>query len=278
MVSQSLLTSDFFDLSIYQYGQEQCRPNHSFGPGLRSHYLIHYIISGKGTFCVTVNNQEVVYKLEKGQAFLITPDMLIYYYADAEDPWEYMWIEVDGLKAKEYIGQAGLSCNAPIYNAVSEELREIMVGHLHQIVSKEQMPVPELIGYTYLFLSALIQSSDQARKFPTNRIQEFYVRSTIGFIEQHYMEDITIDDMASALGLSRSYFSKLFKKLTQKSPQDYLIAYRMNKSCELMRSTNMNIGEIAVLVGYNNQFHFSRAFKNFMQQSPNEWRKKNVRK
>lgn len=278
MVSPSLLTNDFFDLAIYQYGYEKCEPYHSFGPGLRSHYLIHYIISGKGTFRANVNNKEYIYELHAGQAFLIVPNVLIHYYADGEEPWEYMWIEVDGLKAKDYIGQAGLSYNEPIYNAVSEESRSVMEGYLRHIVTHTQMAVPELVGYTYLFLNALIQSSDQARKLPNNRIQEFYIQSTIGFIEEHYMENVTIDDMAAALGLSRSYFSKLFKKLTQRSPQDYLIAYRMNKACELLRSTQMNIGEIAVLVGYSNQFHFSRAFKNSMQMSPNEWRKKNTGK
>lgn len=63
--------------------------------------------------------------------------------------------------------------------------------------------------------------------------------------------------------------------MTQKSPQEYLLAYRINKSCELLRTTELSIGEIALLVGYSNQFHFSRAFKNYMQQSPSEWKKKN---
>ena len=80
------------------------------------------------------------------------------------------------------------------------------------------------------------------------------------------MENITVDDIAAALGLSRSYFSKLVKKMTQKSPQEYLLAYRINKSCALLRTTELSIGEIALLVGYSNQFHFSRAFKNYMQQ------------
>lgn len=275
MISHSLLNNDFFDVIIYQYGYEKCRPHHSFGPALRSHYLIHYVISGHGVFRIQVNNQVHEYRLHAGQAFLIVPNKLIHYMADANDPWEYMWIEVDGLKAKEYIGQAGLTQNSPIYNAVSTSLRDSMAGYLRHIVEHPDMPVPESMGYTYLFLNALIQSSDKTRKIPNNSIQEFYIQSTIGFIEEHYMEDITIDNMAAALGLSRSYFSKLFKKLTQKSPQDYLIAYRLNKSCELLRSTKMSIGEIASLVGYSNQFHFSRAFKNAMHLSPNEWRKKN---
>ena len=66
------------------------------------------------------------------------------------------------------------------------------------------MPIPETMGYTYLFLNALIESSDLAHKTPKNTIQEFYIQSTFAFIDEHYMENITVDDIAAALGLSRS--------------------------------------------------------------------------
>ena len=245
------------------------------GPALRNHYLIHYVISGKGTLRIQTSKNYNEYHIHGGQAFLIVPNKLVHYFADSSSPWEYMWIELDGLKAKEYIGQAGLSTDKPIYNAVSEELRDKMVYYLDHIVSNPDMPVPETMGYTYLFLNALIESSDLAHKIPKNTIQEFYIQSTFSFIDEHYMENITVNDIAAALGLSRSYFSKLIKKMTLKSPQEYLLAYRINKSCELLRTTDLSIGEIALLVGYSNQFHFSRAFKNYMQQSPSEWKKKN---
>ena len=58
-------------------------------------------------------------------------------------------------------------------------------------------------------------------------------------------------------------------------PQDFLIQYRINKACGLLRSTSMPIMQIAHLVGYHNQFHFTRAFKNLMNLPPQEWRKRN---
>ena len=275
MISHPFLHGDFFDVLIYQYGYEKCKPCHNWGPALRNHYLFHYVISGKGTLRIQTDTRYNEYHIHGGQAFLIVPNQLIHYFADSNNPWEYIWIELDGLKAKEYIGQAGLSTNKPIYNAVSEESRDKMFQYLNHIVNNPDMPIPETMGYTYLFLNALIESSDLAHKTPKNTIQEFYIQSTFAFIDEHYMENITVDDIAAALGLSRSYFSKLVKKMTQKSPQEYLLAYRINKSCALLRTTELSIGEIALLVGYSNQFHFSRAFKNYMQQSPSEWKKKN---
>lgn len=88
------------------------------------------------------------------------------------------------------------------------------------------------------------------------------------------MEEISVEDIAKNLGLNRSYFSKLFKKITKKSPQDFLIQYRMNKACELLRSTKLPIAQIALLVGYGNPFHFTRAFKATWQLPPQKWRKK----
>ena len=64
----------FIPTDIYpvQYGEEQCNRNHSFGPCVRSNYLLHYVYSGKGIF-QTENN---TYHLHKGQMFLISPNQL----------------------------------------------------------------------------------------------------------------------------------------------------------------------------------------------------------
>ena len=206
---------------------------------------------------------------------MIEPNQLIHYYADHSTPWEYMWIEFDGMKAREYLMEAGLTRSSLIYHPSSEEGRTEMFRHLRYLVDHPGLLPAEVMGYTYLFFGALIRSSRNARKLPKNNIQDFYVQSTVDFIESFYMNEISVEDMAANLGLNRSYFSKIFKKATQKSPQDFLIQYRINKACELLRSTSMPIVQIAHLVGYNNQFHFTRAFKNLMNLPPQEWRKRN---
>lgn len=269
------LSNDFFDITIYQYGYQQCEPFHTFGPAMRNHYLIHYIISGTGVYRAGTEKPEAEYHLHAGQAFLIEPNKVIHYTADEKDPWEYMWIEFDGLKAKEYVNHAGLSHESPIYNSINEEGKKKVYAYLSYIIDHPDSPAPEIMGYTYLFFSALIESSKTARALPKNDIKKFYIQSTVDFIENYYMKDISVEDMAANLSLNRSYFSKLFKKMTQKSPQEFLITYRIHKSCEFLRSTDMTIAQISPLVGYTNQFHFTRAFKNIMNISPNEWRKRN---
>lgn len=274
MKNYLFLNNDYFDLTLYQYGYEQCRPYHTFGPGIRNHFLIHCILSGTGMYRTSFRGNDAEYRLRAGQAFLIEPGKLVHYDADGEDPWEYMWLEFDGMKAKEYLNQAGLSQNSPIYRPVDEQGKEMCFHYLKQVIEQPELLPCEVMGYVNLFFGSLIRSSASAKKTVKNNIQDFYIQSTVDFIENHYMEEITVEDLASNLHLNRSYFSKLFKKITSKNPQEFLIQYRMNKACELLRSTDLPITQISRLVGYANPFHFTRAFKALYQQPPLEWRKR----
>ncbi|WP_159722523.1 AraC family transcriptional regulator [Enterococcus sp. CSURQ0835] len=273
----SFLQNDFFDLVLYQYGHEQCEPHHTFGPAHRNHYLLHYILSGKGTLHYQdTASSDRRYDLKAGQAFLIVPNKLIRYSADDHDPWEYMWVEIDGLKAREYLGQAGLSFQQPIYNPVSAEASLPLLNYFKSLVERPDMSAPKVMGTCYFLLDALIESSTASQKQITNSVQQFYIQSTVYYIEDHYAEDITVEDMAQAVGLNRSYFSKLFKKITLQSPQDFIISFRINKACELLRSKELSIAEVAKQVGYHNQFYFSKSFKKVMADSPSDWRKKQL--
>lgn len=275
MQNYLFLSNNYFDITIYQYGREQCEPFHTFGPAIRNHYLIHCILSGKGIYRTVTQDHACLYELCQDQAFLIEPNQIVHYSADEKEPWEYMWIEFDGLKAKEFLNHAGLSQAHPVFTATSPEgCRQVFSPLLHMLDCPDMLPA-QIVGYTYLFFGALMKHSKAARPLPKNDIKQFYVQSTAGYIENHYMEDISIEDIAAHLGLNRSYFSKLFKKMTHKSPQEFLITYRIHKACEYLRSTNMTIGDIASHVGYPNQFHFTRAFKSIMKLPPNEWRKQN---
>lgn len=69
-------------------GCSQTAPLHSFGPASKPHYLIHYVLSGKGHF--RFHDKE--YRLEAGYGFLIQPNELAFYQADAKDPWSYLWV------------------------------------------------------------------------------------------------------------------------------------------------------------------------------------------
>ena len=133
-----------------------------------------------------------------------------------------------------------------------------------------------LIGHTYLFLDYLLRSVAHPDEQPANRLQDFYIREAIDFVKENYQSDITVEDIAKQTGLNRSYFGKVFKAATGKSPQQYLIGYRMGKATELLKLTALPVAEVGRAVGYPNQLHFSRAFKGAFGVSPREWRRENA--
>ena len=99
----------------------------------------------------------------------------------------------------------------------------------------------------------------------------------LSFIEQHYSEDISIEDISSFCGLNRSYFSKVFRDTMGKSPQGFLLHYRMARAAQLLTESRLpisTISTISAMVSYPNQLHFSRAFKNVYVISPRDYRAK----
>ena len=92
---------NFLDLRLYQYGWQQCAPLHSFGPFVRNHYLFHYVLSGKGVLMSNNGGVTSRHHLVPGQGFLICPGQVNTYCASKSDPWKYVWLEFDGLRAPE---------------------------------------------------------------------------------------------------------------------------------------------------------------------------------
>ena len=84
-----------------------------------------------------------------------------------------------------------------------------------------------------------------------------------------------MEDIASVCGLNRTYFGKIFKDSIGKTPQEFLLSFRMAKAAELLKLTSLSIGDIGNAVGYQNALHFSRAFKNIYGIPPREWRNRN---
>jgi AraC-like DNA-binding protein len=264
----------YMDLTLYQYGRERCFSAHSFGPAARNHYLFHFILNGKGKLISTSQEGDVKeYELGKNQGFLIHPGQVTTYIADADDPWEYIWLEFDGLKAKEFVDNAGFSRNQPVYKNSKREYLKPLKDEMLAIVDAEDASSPHQIGHLYLFIDLLMKSSYYYKNMTTGSLKEFYIREAIGFIERNFANPITVEDIAQFCNLNRSYLGTLFKEKLKKSPQQFLIYYRMNQAAELLCFTDLSIGEIGKSVGYPNQLHFSRAFRNVYDVPPSQWRK-----
>lgn len=266
----------FMDLTIYQYGYEKCEPLHSFGPYVRNNYLFHYVISGKGTLHANdEKDHTTVYHIAAGEGFLIEPGYVNLYYADKEEPWEYIWVEFGGLRAKEYVELAGLSNKAPVYRLSAPEYGESLLKEMFAIVRSQNASSLELIGHLYLFLDGLIKYSASKRQVQGGKLSEFYAREAVTYIEHNYARNITVEDMAKRCRLDRSYFGKVFKRVVGQPPQEFLIRYRMAKAADALIIGNDSISDVGASVGYPSLLHFSRAFKSVYGISPREYRQKN---
>lgn len=266
---------NFVDLGLYQYGWEQCEPAHSFGPASRNHYLFHYVISGAGTLMADDSHGITrTYQIKSRQGFMIFPGQVTTYMASKEVPWEYVWLEFDGLRVKEAVEIAGLSLDAPVYHGRMKDLQEKMVEEMTYIVHndiKDTSPF-HMIGHLYLFLDYLTRSAAPVLVPKRSKLRDFYLKEAISYIEMNFQNDISVEDIAAVCGLNRSYFGKIFKEAVGKSPQEFLMNYRMIKATELLRLTKLSVQDIGNAVGYPNALHFSRAFKNTYGVSPRTWR------
>lgn len=266
----------FLDLRLYQYGWEQCAPQHTLGPFICNHYLFHYVISGGGE--LEADDREGVchrYTLEADQGFLLCPGQAATYHAHHRGPWKYAWLEFDGLRAAEYLSSAGLGFTQPIYHPQTVSQGQAVRDTMLYIAQHSQASSLHLTGHLCLFLDRLIESASARRELHGGQLRDYYIQEAVNFMEHNYQREVTVEEMADVCQLNRSYFSKIFKESKGCPPQEYLIRLRLSKAANLMRSTSNSIADVSALCGYPNQLHFSRAFKKRYGLSPREWRLQN---
>lgn len=262
------------DLYLVHCGQQQCTPGYTYNHKIPNEYHLHFVLNGKGTLKVS----QRIYHIKKDDIFLIPKDAHIHYYADMENPWEYMWITFDGEKSVPYLQHAGLSEDNPV-------IQSTIPNNAYQPMIQKILDANELtfaneikrVGYLYEILSTLIevQSSLKAKQNKYDYPSNTYVDYAIQFVKHNY-NHIRVQDIAEYIGINRSYLTSIFKKQLGISPQEYLVSFRLKKSAELLINTNLSISEISNSIGYENPLTFSKIFKQTYGMCPKIYRENNL--
>ncbi len=264
-----IFSNDFFrslDAFVYTCGYETCTPGHSYGPVLRSGYLIHYVLSGSGYY----RSGGHTWHLSEGDAFLICPDELIYYEADKKNPWTYTWIGFQGVKVHEYLERTSLLTTPVFHYGQDDRIRlcHEKMFEANQLSANRDLIMNSIL-YEYLFLLV--------RKFPKEQVsiqekQAVYIEEALRRLESGYGQGISIRSIADDLGLDRSYLHRIFKAATGSSLQEYLLDLRIRKACDLLLQTDLPVSVIALSVSYEDTLYFSRLFKKKKGVSPTQYR------
>lgn len=265
------------DLSVYQCGYEKCRPVRMEEAEGGRHYLFYYIISGKGRLHVQKETEGgQIFRLSSGRGFLIDAGRKERFRIQAEDNWEYAWIEFGGARAGEYLKRAGMSENQPLYVPEEDVQGDEFLKCIRSLVKcREEYPL-QAVGHMYLLMDCLIRTSRFRREADMNLKCEKYAKRAVRYIEQNYFRPISVEELAKKCWLDRSYFGKVFKSVMGQSPQRFLISFRMEKAAEELTAGDMPIGDVGAAVGYPNLLAFSRTFKGVYGMSPREYRQRNM--
>jgi len=91
-------------------------------------------------------------------------------------------------------------------------------------------------------------------------------------VQEKMEEDLSLEEMACAVGLSAAHFSEVFRKTTGRTPHQCLLWYRVQRAKEMLRSAEMRVLDVAVACGFKTQQHFARVFREICGASPTEYR------
>lgn len=260
----------------------------------RHEYMqINYVSYGKGTHLINGHAFEII----KGDIFVIPPYI----------PHQILAVENFDIKIfefefnSEFINQNIKSMNniEPFFDfaylepfLVSENQvrsRLNLAGNVQTIVQnilgevifeyKNKEKGFDLIIKSLLLKLLVIVGREFSKEIKDKQCDSFFdkhresMMKALNYVDDHYMEELSIEQISKIAMLSQSYFCYFFKNITSKTFTDYLNDLRISKVVNLLKETHMRVLDISYEVGFNNISHFNRLFKQYTGVSPTEFRK-----
>ncbi len=270
--------SEFYPISTVELhmimcGVESCMPEKKSEPQKRQGYHLYVILDGEGE--VSVEGRRM--HLRQGQMFLIRPDELFEYRADAHNPWTCCWMSFDGNSVPGFIEMAGFSTGISIMDCAVPGER--FYSLCNQVLSHPELtPSGALfrLGALTQFIALALESWEKQQSShmtnPALDLRGNYIDHAVIFMQNNYSR-IQVVDISNYLNINRSYFSVLFTEKMGISPGNYLFRIRMRKGTEMLVGSSSSLQYIAEYIGYENAMAFSKAFKRCYGISPKAYRK-----
>lgn len=124
---------------------------------------------------------------------------------------------------------------------------------------------------TVLKNGLLLNSEETSRRF-AERLLPF--ENAVSYIENNFARPVALEELAKKAGMSRKYFSEYFKKISGKSPMEYINSYRIERACEMLQYTDLSVTRIALDCGFNDLSYFIKTFKYQKNATPSHYRNK----
>lgn len=162
------------------------------------------------------------------------------------------------------------------YNVFDEVIKGLIELFIHEVQSKGYNGRTYLRNLVSLLSTHYIQNysnylDQQNTQLNASKFQQNQMDKIDRYIEDNIGEAISVDDLAELLNCSKFYFLREFKKLMGLTPYQYLMNKRLNQAKALLGSEKVNIALIGQQLGFNDQSHFTRAFKSHFNMTPGQF-------
>lgn len=252
--------------NVCQSGHKKvCLPGWHTRTRIYDHYIIHYVLSGKGTYTA----QNKTHSISTGDLFLINPYESIYYQADSKEPWTYYWVGFKGHEAKNLINSSIFSSNNLVFHYGLDEVLPDIFDHLSYPTKESPAQEYELLSYLYQLFTQILKPSQVVLSS-----YDRYLAIATDYIHQNYFRtDLSVVEISNYIGIDRTHLYRVFSKTLDLSIQNYIVEYRLEKAISLLTHTNFSLKVISGNCGFENQSYFSSTFKKYYHITPLQYRK-----
>ncbi len=267
------ITPYILDLSVHQTGFQSgvCQPNVCLGQ--EDDYRLFYVIDGS----ITLSVDGKAYTVQKRQGICLYPAAVCSYLADSSSGWSLYWISFSGAGAAHFVQLAGLSPPSLLFSSDHEGLLGYTFKQITEVNDHYQEQNLGLLGLLLRILSCLIERNAKSDMLlaPLKQTDD-YIRTTMDYISKNFTrKNLSITEISGHVGLNSSYLGAVFQKNVHLSIKEYLIRYRINRSLDLLKDTDLPIGSIANSVGYEDPLLFSKMFRKVKGLPPSNFRRLN---
>lgn len=205
----------------------------------------------------------IPYEMEYGRTFYAGPRMSLEKEVMGESEWDFMVLHYRADGEERGVLPCGLA-HFQLETGYNTHINDLLY-RLHNNCTKPGS-MPELKA-KFLFFNILDELLMSVGNHRNERGQKV-VEQAIAYINSHYMEQLTVSQIAAQYGLTSKQFAYLFQKYTDMGPNEYLITCRVRHARELLCSTECSVAEISACVGYPDPYYFSKLFKRRTGFSP----------
>lgn len=232
-------------------------------------YALIYISSGKGVFKSEDTPQ---INLLAGDVLLLFPNVWHRYRPDPATGWTEQWLIFNGHLPHRLLENNCISSKNPVYHVgVGHKIGDLFDEVIDSIYLQSVPSNAILAGITSLILAHTLSGGSELAEGATGPDQD--VISVMAYLEKCVHSDVDMAEIADSLKISSGTLNRHFRKATGLTPHQYHMHLRMSRAKELLEDQSVKIKQIALGLGFHDQYYFSRAFKKHVGCSPAEWRK-----